>query len=392
MPSVYTMFHPGYKISQLDLVFKSFLDSSDHSVYILNLLRTYALQNPDVEVRRASLFAWIGQGNLPKIYTSHLIKALKDPDEFVRSMAAFYLSNDLNTSGGSDLEIEQALTDALNDENKYVKLHAHKGLLKKISYQKSYALKLLEKSQKSQIKVSSDDLEIIATLISKDELQDSRIAPLIISQLRSLNVAKDIPVEDWYQSSLRELPGGLARRSTPPTADDNASIKFNAVGILKRLADRNLLTDTDRQALLPIVMSINKQYESYVGRIQIVKLIRQINQSATSDPIAQQRTQWFFYIEAGLLGLVGLTSLSLLLINLRLRNPFPFFWSGYLIFPEEVIAELIALVQRRHAEKVPQWRIRLEIIYEVLLLLWAFQIVIRIDNIKLPPGGNRSAK
>lgn len=96
--------------------------------------------------------------------------------------------------------------------------------------------------------------------------------------------------------------------------------------------------------------------------------------------------------EAGFLGLVGLTSLSLLLINLRLHNPFPFFWSGYLIFPEEVIAELIALVQRRHTEKVPQWRIRLEIIYEVLLLLWAFQIVIRIDNIKLPPGGNRSAK
>jgi hypothetical protein len=92
------------------------------------------------------------------------------------------------------------------------------------------------------------------------------------------------------------------------------------------------------------------------------------------------------------LSAIALTSLTLLLTSLHLRNPFPFTWSGYLLFPEEVIAELTTLAQRHQADNIPQWRIRIEITYEVLLLIWAFYINIQIENIKRPPNGKRSAK
>jgi hypothetical protein len=85
-------------------------------------------------------------------------------------------------------------------------------------------------------------------------------------------------------------------------------------------------------------------------------------------------------------------AIGLLLSSLRLRNPFSLFFSTHLLFPEEVVAELIALKQRRQSEKVRKWKIRLELAYEIITLIWAFQIKIRIDDLKLPPGGNRSAK
>jgi hypothetical protein len=127
-------------------------------------------------------------------------------------------------------------------------------------------------------------------------------------------------------------------------------------------------------------------------RAKIVRLIRKLNENQTIDRPTQKHTQQLFYLETGILGAIALTSLILLITNLRLRNPFPFTWSGYLLFPEEVIAELTTLAHRRQSEKAPQWRIRIEITYEVLLLIWAFYINIQIENIKRPPGGKRSAK
>lgn len=170
--------------------------------------------------------------------------------------------------------------------------------------------------------------------------------------------------------------------------------------ILQNLANRGLLTPTDRKKLLPVLMLAYrnieiKPYQVGNGRlehIEILRLIRKLNESEKVDRTAQLRTQQLFYLETGVLGTIGLTSLILLLLNLRLRNPFSLFWSTYLIFPEEVVAELIALKQRRQSEKVTQWKIRLELAYEIITLIWAFHILIRIDDLKLPPGGNRSAK
>jgi hypothetical protein len=127
-------------------------------------------------------------------------------------------------------------------------------------------------------------------------------------------------------------------------------------------------------------------------RATIVKIIRKLNESEKVDRTAQQRTQQLFYLETGVLGAIGVTAIGLLLSSLRLRNPFSLFFSTYLLFPEEVVAELIALKQRRQSEKVRKWQIRLELAYEIITLIWAFQIQIRIDDRKLPPGGNRSAK
>jgi hypothetical protein len=62
----------------------------------------------------------------------------------------------------------------------------------------------------------------------------------------------------------------------------------------------------------------------------------------------------------------------------------------YLSFPEETIAELIALKRRRQKQNLPQWKLNLELTTEVLLLLWAIHIQIRLQNLSLPPSKKRN--
>ncbi len=59
-------------------------------------------------------------------------------------------------------------------------------------------------------------------------------------------------------------------------------------------------------------------------------------------------------------------------------------------FPEETIAELIALKRRRQKQNLPQWKLNLELATEVLLLLWAIHIQIRFQNLSLPPSKKRN--
>jgi hypothetical protein len=60
------------------------------------------------------------------------------------------------------------------------------------------------------------------------------------------------------------------------------------------------------------------------------------------------------------------------------------------LIPEEMRAELIALKQRREKQKTPCWKLYFELTTEVLLLLAAIHIQIRIENLWLAPGKKRN--
>jgi hypothetical protein len=146
------------------------------------------------------------------------------------------------------------------------------------------------------------------------------------------------------------------------------------------------------------ILSLMKKYKSLgsdhrlVNQARIAKTLDFLGQRIATDRAAQDRIYQLWRIEQVLLAGLGFTGLLLILFSLRLRSPFPIAWSGYLIFPEEIVAELIALKQLRQAQSVPMRRIQLELAYEICLLLWAVHIRIRLENLRLPPGGNDRAK
>jgi hypothetical protein len=76
--------------------------------------------------------------------------------------------------------------------------------------------------------------------------------------------------------------------------------------------------------------------------------------------------------------------------SLNSRKSYPLSWSVHMLLPEETIAELIALKRRRQKQNLPQWKLLLELTVEVLLLLWAIHIQIRLQNLNLPPSKKRN--
>jgi hypothetical protein len=88
--------------------------------------------------------------------------------------------------------------------------------------------------------------------------------------------------------------------------------------------------------------------------------------------------------------LIFIMSIELIVVSFLLRNPYPLSYSGHLLFPEETIAELIALKRRRQKQNLPHWKLLLELTTEVLLLLWAIHIQVRFQNLSLPPSKKRN--
>jgi hypothetical protein len=97
-----------------------------------------------------------------------------------------------------------------------------------------------------------------------------------------------------------------------------------------------------------------------------------------------------FLLESLFLIGIFLGNIAPLLFGLRLHNPYPLSWSGHLLLSEEMIAELIALKHRRQKQNFPQWKLNLELTTEVLSLLWAIHIQVRLQNIHLNPGKKRN--
>jgi HEAT repeat protein len=403
--------------------------------YMLSPLFVKLAAHQDIQIRRAAFLNLALNGGLQDQDLSLLLNGLRDPDLIIRRFSAYYFSrgffkNDkvlqalLKASQDSDVKIRQFTVSALNRieapeaKNRIVKAlddpettvrSTAALLLYEWNNQKNVPklLDLLQKDPNAQVRsqvaralenspkeilldatlialqdrdrnVNYSGISMLNKLIDNQTSLDPRFGAEFINLLRRLNVSKDIPVEDWASFIF-----------------GNSSFKVEALSTLSKLADRNALSEVDRSKAIPVLMSMYKNWSDRYNppqRATIVKIIRKLNESEKVDRTAQQRTQQLFYLETGILGAIGVTAIGLLLSSIRLRNPFSLFFSTYLLFPEEVVAELIALKQRRQSERVRKWKIRLELAYEIITLIWAFHIQIRIDDLKLPPGGNRSAK
>lgn len=89
-------------------------------------------------------------------------------------------------------------------------------------------------------------------------------------------------------------------------------------------------------------------------------------------------------------GALGFNILTTML-HIHSRNSHLLSRSVHLFLPEETIAELIALKNRRQKQNIPQWKIYCEIVLcEILPLLWAIHIQIRLQNLSLPPSKKRN--
>jgi hypothetical protein len=110
----------------------------------------------------------------------------------------------------------------------------------------------------------------------------------------------------------------------------------------------------------------------------------------TSEAAKKEEIYQRLLLESLLLIGMSFGPISALLFSLRLRNPYPLSWSGHLILPEEMMAELIALKHRRQKQNLTQWKLNLELTTEVLLLLWAIHIQVKLQNIRLNPGKKRN--
>jgi hypothetical protein len=87
--------------------------------------------------------------------------------------------------------------------------------------------------------------------------------------------------------------------------------------------------------------------------------------------------------------LMNLGLLSIFFFYSLLGNSYFLRWSGHLLLPEEIIGELIALKHRRQKQSLPVWKLYLELATEVLLLLWAVHVQVRLQNIRLEPSKKR---
>lgn len=360
------------------------------------------LSDSDKRVRKFSVMA-LWNVELPEVQ-SLILNLLKDPESSVRAEAAMALRYNKNARSTHDLIV------TARDSNPNVRRAA------------ITSLNVVGKIDGTSQLINSDSNELITSenihalqdsdygvrqlaliYVVSPTINDRRIVPALISSLKSINVSKDLPVEDWTERRIGDLNnpilntayGAFIVTSKSNISLNRQSLRQDALSILETLFDSGLLHDTDKKAAIPALMAIYKNWDQpdhMPQRAGVVRFIRKLNESEKIDRTAQQRTQQLFYLETGILGAIGVTAIGLLLSSIRLRNPFSLFFSTYLLFPEEVVAELIALKQRRQSENVKLWKIRLELAYEILILIWAFQIQIRIDDLKLPPGGNRSAK
>jgi hypothetical protein len=108
----------------------------------------------------------------------------------------------------------------------------------------------------------------------------------------------------------------------------------------------------------------------------------------------EDRKHLIKWSSAGISGFISGATVQLLLFALTFRIMSPSIQKTgllrYFSFPEETIAELIALKRRRQKQNLPQWKLNLELTTEVLLLLWAIHIQIRLQNLSLPPSKKRN--
>ncbi|NER52634.1 MAG: hypothetical protein F6J92_39545 [Symploca sp. SIO1A3] len=135
---------------------------------------------------------------------------------------------------------------------------------------------------------------------------------------------------------------------------------------------KQLLLQEQKQ--LQLLLQEQKQLQELEQQLQLLKLSYERLQFQKQ----KSNQAWLF------LGLSVLGFITLLLLLLRQQNQVSLTLTGQLFLPEECIADLEALHQRMKSQQCPLWFIQLRMLQEIVELLWAFQIHIRIENFWLP--------
>jgi hypothetical protein len=163
--------------------------------------------------------------------------------------------------------------------------------------------------------------------------------------------------------------------------------KYPQISIKERKARKDLTENPEVSYLLAVMRDRTSPM-----RFEAFRALKKLSPSGKFTQSSQTTSYllliigvclFFGGIIVGVLGLV---------FFLRIRSPYPLSWSGHLLLPEEMMAELIALKRRYQTQNLPQWKLNLKITTEVLLLLGAFHIKIRLQNIRLKPEKKRNIK
>jgi HEAT repeats len=144
----------------------------------------------------------------------------------------------------------------------------------------------------------------------------------------------------------------------------------------------------DKKAVL-FLLSILRDKQSIL-RVKAFSELKKLSESGQIANFPQSTAYLFLALGGGLFFVTAFVGGMGLIFFLRIRNPYPLSWSGHLLLPEEMIAELIALKRRRQKQNLPQWKLLLELTVEILLLFWAIHIQVRFQNLSLPPGKKRN--
>jgi hypothetical protein len=406
------------------------------------------LGDSDVELRRAAMFTLSGI-DVADEYRPSVTAALKDADAIVRQYAIRYFRHSLDSNegravmksledagfaiGGGQREYRRTgFRVALFDftDRRTMPYFSYMPIDRRLAQNPKYtqAVTALRQGTQDADPAVSQAARLVLSRVAQDSNQDfllralhgsdtqmrrnsvSTLCRLGIGSLPSVVAAvddRDVLVGATVVSCLSSWVADLGsndRRIAPVLLAKLNSIPRDSMWshemleALEQLADRGVLELDIAQTrrAIPMLLKdnqarINKNFMNE-DRVKSMRLLKALYDRLPADQASQNRTHLLWNLQRGILAGLGITALILLFSSLRLRNPFPLIWTGYLIFPEEIVAELIALKQRRQAENVSPKRIRRELAYEVILLLWAVHVQIRIDNLHLPPGGNDRAK
>jgi hypothetical protein len=157
--------------------------------------------------------------------------------------------------------------------------------------------------------------------------------------------------------------------------------KYPQISIKERKARKDLTENPEVSYLLAVMRDRTSPM-----RFEAFRALKKLSPSGKFTQSSQTTSYLLLIIGVCLffggiiLGVLGLV------FFLRIRSPYPLSWSGHLLLPEEMMAELIALKRRRQKQQLSQWKLNLELTTEVLLLLWAIHIQIRFQNIRLKPS------
>jgi HEAT repeat protein len=304
-----------------------------------------------------------------------LNQAIQDDNPQVRQATKLVLS-DVSHDSNQDF-----LVNSLQDTQAQIRFNSVNSLCRFGEKMLPSIVDVLKQEPRRDVRMAA--VKCLASWVKDSQVNDRRIASALLALLAT-NPQEPQPIVGTFGNTL--------------TITDQTQYRPTILETFEILADRgqlNLDASQTRQAI-PILLKIHQDWSGKsdltADRARNIRVLKAIYEKFPVDQASQNRTHLLWNLERGFLAGLGITALILLFSSIRLRNPFPLIWSGYLIFPEEIVAELIALKQRRQAENVSSRRIRRELAYEVILLLWAVHVQIRIDNLHLPPGGNDRAK